>query len=441
MTPAATTIEWTDEMREIARRASAGENLFITGRAGTGKSTLLELMRNEALPANTLVVAPTGVAAQHIGGSTIHRALCLKPSTTIEMVNRRDWGGGRLEQLQSLQCLVIDEVSMVRADFLDIVDAVLRKFGPIRGTPFGGVQLIAIGDLRQLPPVVKSGELEFLQAKYNSPYFIDAHLLRELDLPLTALTKTFRQEHEGFVAALNGVRDGNPSASHLALLNNRVGAPISFERRAVRLVATRSRAEELNAAQLRRLSGELRRSRAIITGEVPVDDRPTENVLEYKPGARVMMVNNDRGGRWVNGTMATILRCSSEHTRNGVMVWVQPDDTEEVFEVHRECWSITEPRFVAGRLEHKEIGSFEQLPFRLAWAITIHKSQSKTFEATVVDFSSPPFLAGQAYVALSRSKRLSGLRLTTPVQRHHAMVDPVVTAYLESCEWDSSMFG
>lgn len=422
----------TAEMKRAMQVAKSGQHVFITGRAGTGKSTLLSLMRDECLPRATGYMAPTGVAALNIAGATIHRFFGFGIDITRQMVESREWRPRNPEALARLKSIVIDEISMVRADMLDIIETALRRYGPKPGQSFGGVQLVLFGDMRQLPPVVKNTELRFIEQNFDSKFFFAARALEDVDFEVVELTHNFRQDDPEFFRVLNAIRDGNPTAADLTLINQSVtNVTPELTARAMRLVTTNALADDTNRAELRKLAGPDLVSDAKIRGHVPKDERPTEDSLHYKVGARVMMVNNDQEGRWVNGSVATITRTFAATTTSGLSVEVEIDKTGARHMVIPWLWQILQPKSVGGNLEYEEVGSFEQLPFRLAWAITIHKSQGKTFDDVIVDLSRDPFAAGQTYVALSRCRTLAGLRLVVPIREQHAMTDDVVTAFLQ----------
>lgn len=414
-------------------------HVFVTGRAGTGKSTLLLRYLDGADLSRTVVLAPTGVAALHVGGETIHHFFRLRPGQTpqeAEAAGRRAATGQDSDTYRRLTTIVLDEVSMVRADLLDGVDSFLRA-ARRRADPFGGVRIVAFGDLYQLPPVVTAEERALFREQYASPYFFSSHVFTRLreeenlaNFAYVELQKIYRQVDQEFIDFLNRVRSKDLDAADLELVNARVvdvDAAMADGAGPLFLTTTNRRASEINAAHLARLGGTELRSVARVSGEFPDSYRPTDMELTLKVGARVMLVSNDSSGRWVNGSMGTVRACDDE--AGGLVVLL--DDGDEV-DVEPCTWEATYNRWDAavGGIVRETLGSFTQLPVRLAWAVTIHKAQGKTFDRVVVDFERTTFEHGQAYVALSRARQLDGLGLARPMKVSDVRLDRSVVRFL-----------
>lgn len=414
------------------------QNLFLTGKAGTGKTTFLAQLRT-SLPKRIVVVAPTGVAAVRAGGVTIHSFFQLPftpflPGSTYvsamegsEKRYARKFAADKIRLLRSIDILVIDEVSMVRADLLDAVDNVLRKFRN-RKLPFGGVQLLLVGDLQQLPPVVQEAEWDLLRNVYTSPFFFDSKALQEAGFVTIELETIYRQSQGRFIAALNQIREQRVLPETLELLNSRLQPGFSSDHY-ITLTTHNAQAQHINDSRLEALEGPLRSYRAVVEGDFPSFSFPTEELLALKEGARVMFLRNDISPekRYFNGKIGTITRFAEQY------IEVLPDGDTEPVQVEPEAWHNTryhlEPE--TGMITETLIGSFLQFPLRLAWAITIHKSQGLTFEKVIVD-AGRAFAHGQVYVALSRCRSLEGLVLRTPITRDVVLGDREVAAFLQS---------
>lgn len=408
------------------------QHVFLTGRAGTGKSTLLQHFRTTTRK-RLVVLAPTGVAAVNVNGQTIHAFFGFGPGITPEKARRR--ASGKKPLYRNLQALIIDEISMVRADLLDCIDQFLRVNGPRAGAPFGGVQLLFIGDLYQLPPVVLPEEETLFTTHYASPYFFDAHVLRTTPYTVLHLTKVYRQQDATFVTLLDAVRTGCVDQRQLATLNARSHAEIAGRDQApsVTLVTTNAMAERINAHHLAQIRQPPYTFTGTINGTFQRPQLPTEETLTLKAGARIMMLNNEPRGQWVNGTLGHIATITEDP--GAVTIRVTLDNgysgtiSSYTWEAIRFVWDDTAQRIVS-----EVVGSFTQYPLRLAWAITIHKAQGKTFDAVVVDLGRGTFAPGQAYVALSRCRSLEGLVLRTPLRAEHVRIDPRAQAFLARAE-------
>lgn len=417
----------------------SSRHVFVTGRAGTGKSTLLLHYLAGADLSRTVVLAPTGVAALNVGGETIHHFFRLRPGQTPDEAagaGRRATEGPGSEVYRRLATVVIDEVSMVRADLLDGVDAFLRA---ARGSaePFGGVRVIAFGDLYQLPPVVTAPERTLFRDHYSSPYFFSSRVFERIrgeenleNFAYVELEKVYRQVDPAFIEFLNKVRAKDVGEADLALINARVidvAAALADPAGPLFLTTTNKRASEINDAHLARLPGRAFVSVAQVSGDFPDSHRPTDDELTIKAGARVMLLTNDPEGRWVNGSMGTV---TAVDAKAGEVV-VRLDGGGEV-DVEPHTWEATYNRWDAdeGAIVRETLGSFTQLPMRLAWAVTIHKAQGKTFDRVVVDFERAAFEHGQAYVALSRARSLDGLGLARPMRATDVRLDRSVVRFL-----------
>ena len=418
---------------------NTSKNVFITGKAGTGKSTLLKYFR-EHTHKNIVVLAPTGVAALNVGGETIHSFFRFKPDITPDKVKRLK--GRNAGIYRELHAIVIDEVSMVRADLLDCVDAFLRLNGPSGLSPFGGLQMIFIGDLYQLPPVVSSHESGLFTSHYSGPYFFNAKVIEEFDLEFVELEKIYRQKDAGFISILNAIRNNSATDRELAALNKRVGAALEKGQGdgcTVHLLATNKAAYEINSEHLNALDGREHDYRARIEGGFSKESYPADEVLLVKKGAQVMLLNNEPDGRWVNGSMGVVADIKSEPGSDEEAVLVRLADGS-LEEVKPHAWELFhfsyDPK--AGKVVAETAGVFKQYPLKLAWGITIHKSQGKTFEKAVIDFGRGMFAHGQAYVALSRCVSLEGMSLTRAMRKSDILMDWRVVKFITSHQYKLS---
>ena len=390
--------------------------LFLTGKAGTGKSTLLHYLR-ETTDRATAVLAPTGVAALNVGGQTIHSFFRFPP-TLIDPATLRRRRSAKL--FQKLETLIIDEVSMVRADVMAGIDTALRLHRDNVQTPFGGVQVILCGDLFQLPPIVRERDMQtFFDQQYGGPYFFCAKVFEELQPCSVELTTIYRQHDEDFIYVLNKIRENDVDAELLALLNARVrrGGEPPQDSSFITLTATNQAALRKNQACLERLAEPCHTYPAEVSGQFEASIFPTEELLELKPGAQVMLIRNDPYKRWVNGSIGRISSLTD------TQVWVEIGGT--VYELEPETWHNIRYRYnqETNRIEEEEVGSFTQYPLRLAWAITIHKSQGQTFDKVMIDLGRGAFAHGQTYVALSRCTSLAGLVFSRPVTPRDMVFD------------------
>lgn len=415
-------IQPSEEFASVIAAAQTGDNLFITGKAGTGKSTLLRCLRAN-LQTKTAVLAPTGLAAINVQGQTIHSFFGFPPQLiTPEVVKR----ARRTALLRNLDTLIVDEVSMVRADLMDGIDLTLRIARKQMKTPFGGVQVLVLGDLHQLPPVVREREMhEAFGEHYGGFYFFNAPVLRDAPLSLVELNHVYRQSDAAFLAALNGVREGRPSRDQLDVFNDRVAPFQSLPGRDDYIVLTpiNQAADQTNRVFLNRLPSEGTNFEAIITGKFEPSTYPTDALLTLKPGCKVVLLRNDADKRWVNGTQAKVTRIQ------GKGVWIEVAGEEH--ELEPVTWETIryEHDPDKDKIVENVVGSFRQLPVRLAWALTIHKSQGMTLDKVYIDFGRGAFAHGQAYVALSRCRSLDGLALARPISRSDVIFDERALGY------------
>jgi ATP-dependent exoDNAse (exonuclease V) alpha subunit len=410
----------------------SGKCVFITGRAGTGKSTLLEHFRN-ITKQQIAVLAPTGVAALNVHGQTIHSFFGFKPGITLEKV-RRLRSPGQIEIYNKLDIIIIDEVSMVRADLLDCADRFLRLNGPDNSRPFGGIKMVFIGDLYQLPPVVTGAEKEAFESCYETPYFYSASVFQKLDMDFVELEKVYRQHDTKFIELLNSIRNKSVTKEGLDLLNSRYQP--GFEPPDgdfyIYLTTTNQMAREINDIRLAMLDSPLHTFSARIKGDFDKEYLPTAPDLQVKAGAQVMMLNIDTGGRWVNGSVGKIVHIDSCGDEPVIKVELQEGETHDVTP---NTWEIFKFYVDEGTLRSESIGSFRQYPIMLAWAVTIHKSQGKTFDKVIIDMGRGAFTHGQTYVALSRCTTLEGIVLKKPILNKHIWADYRIRYFLAKYQY------
>lgn len=429
------TIELNDQFRHALEiLENTDKNAFITGRAGTGKSTLLEYFRNTT-EKNVVVLAPTGVAALNVKGQTIHSFFRFKPNITPERVKRLRSSRDSESVYHKLDIIVIDEISMVRADLLDCVDRFLRLNGPESDKPFGGIQMAFIGDLYQLPPVVTNNEKEVFQSLYETPYFYGARAFDSLEMEFVELEKIYRQSDKEFISLLNAIRNNSITAEGLEFLNQRYQPdfeppPNDFY---VYLTTTNKLAEEINSRRLAALKGSPYTFIGRIEGDFGQEYLPTKIDLQVKVGAQIMMLNNDTEGRWVNGTIGKIIDMSRNMKGEDVII-AELAGGDEV-EVTPFTWEIYRFFVDGGQLQSETVGKFTQYPLMLAWAVTIHKGQGKTFDKVIIDIGSGTFAHGQMYVALSRCTTLGGIVLKRPAMKKHIWTNYQVMDFLTKYQY------
>ncbi len=405
---------------------NTGRSIFLTGKAGTGKTTFLKTIVERSRK-RSVVVAPTGVAAINAGGVTIHSFFQLPFSPYVPgalIKDRFDFSKQKRKIIASLDLLIIDEISMVRSDLLDAIDAVMRRYRD-HSLPFGGVQLLMIGDLAQLTPVVTPEDERMLKPYYDTPYFFGSRALAQTDYVTIQLEKVYRQQDNRFLSILNHIRTGNVTQDDLDALNNRVGKTASND--AIRLTTHNQLANFYNESEMQKLSGKPFWYRAEIEGTFPEYNYPTAETLVLKVGAQVMFVKNDPSGKhlYYNGRIGHVTYADEKK----VLVLCPGD--ENAIEVEPLEWENA--RYTLNP-DTREIvtdvqGTFRQLPLRLAWAITIHKSQGLTFDHAIID-ANQSFAPGQVYVALSRCRTLEGLSLAKPLDARAIINDARVDSYI-----------
>lgn len=425
-------IDFNSEFQKaLALMEDTQSNILITGRAGTGKSTLLTYFRDNTKK-KIVILAPTGVAAVNVSGQTIHSFFQFKPSVTPAAIKKKKSG---VSLYKKLSTIVIDEVSMLRADLLDCVDKFLRFNGPDEKLPFGGVQMIFIGDLYQLPPVVTSAEREIFRTHYTSPYFFSAKVFGELNINFLELEKVYRQKDDEFVRLLNAIRNRTVTDEDLAKFNTRCDP--QFEAPAgsfyLSLTSTNDLASDINEKRLAELRGRAWKAKGEIIGDFGKEYLPTAVDLKLKKGAQIMLLNNDSLGQWINGTIGKIRKFEKDD--DGEDVIVAELDNGDTARISPYTWKIYRFFLKNEELRSEEVGSFRQYPVRLAFAVTIHKSQGKTFENVMIDIGRGTFAHGQMYVALSRCTTLSGIVLKQPLRKNHIMMDWQVVKFLTGIQY------
>lgn len=415
------------------------KSLFLTGRAGTGKSTFLRY-----IAANThkkhVVLAPTGIAAINAGGSTLHSFFKLPfypllPNDTRYSVRHlrstMKYSSEKIKLLKELELIIIDEISMVRADIIDFIDKLLRVYCRNMREPFGGKQMLFVGDIYQLEPVIKEDDRRLLHPFYPSGYFFDARIFRFFQLVSVELQKVYRQTDPEFISLLDDIRTNTATDSDLVRLNKRVGQSFQDDTDglSITLSARRDTVDFINRRELDKLDGEPFIAKGEINGEFPESALPTPVELELKPGCHVMFIKNDMKKRWVNGTLGVV----SAIDEDGGVVSVITEDGSE-YDVERELWENVRYKFneTEEKIEEEQIGTYVQFPLRLAWAITVHKSQGLTFRRVNIDFTGGAFAGGQTYVALSRCMSLDGISLKEPIRRRDIFVRSEVVRFAKN---------
>lgn len=410
------------EQREIFERIeTTREHVFVTGRAGTGKSTILNHLAWNT--SKTIAVcAPTGVAALNVGGQTIHALLRLPIGVVAD--HKLEQSDELRKMLSAIDTLVIDEISMVSADLMDAIDRALRQARARKHDPFGGVQILMFGDPYQLPPVPPRDphERAYFHDTYRSLWFFDAHVWQSTPVNVCELNEVHRQDDDRFINILGAIRHGvvdEEMANELNAAGSRSNPPSD----AITLATTNATVNAINRKRLDEIPGKSLRAKAEVTGEFRESAYPADEELELKVGARVMFLRNDPDGRWVNGTLGTVSRIDGT-------VWVEVGNEE--FEVDPAVWERFQYRYdpETKKLEKDVVAEFEQFPLRLAWAVTVHKSQGHSYDEAIVDLGRRAFTAGQTYVALSRIRSIDGLYLTRALQPADVIVDRDVARFM-----------
>lgn len=411
------------------------QSIFLTGKAGTGKSTFLKYICQNTKK-KYVVLAPTGIAAINAGGSTMHSFFKLPFHPLLpddpKFQGRRlhdslKYSSNHRKLIKKLELVIIDEISMVRADIIDFIDKILRTYSDNKREPFGGKQLLLVGDVFQLEPVVKSDEKEILGRYYPNPYFFSAKVFQQMELVAVELTKVYRQSDKAFVGVLDHIRTNTANASDLQLLNTRFNAPLKNAENDmyITLATRRDSVDFINERKLDELPEEPVVLKGEIKGEFPQSSLPTNLELTVKKGAQIIFIKNDIEKRWVNGTLGTITGFVADGS-----ISITTEDGRE-FYVEQESWSNIRYHYneEEKKIEEEELGTFKQYPIKLAWAITVHKSQGLTFNRVVIDFTGGVFAGGQTYVALSRCTSLEGIRLKKEITRSDIFIKPEITEF------------
>ena len=441
--------EWQQALQiiEYTRRS-----LFLTGKAGTGKSTFLRYVAQHTKK-KLVILAPTGIAAINAGGQTLHSFFKLPFHPLLPNDSRYNvrnirktlkYNNDLIKLLRELELIIIDEISMVRADIIDFIDRLLRIYCRNMREPFGGKQLLLVGDIFQLEPVVKEDEWRLMQPFYASAYFFSAKVWEQMQLVSVELRKVYRQTDSDFIAILDRIRENAATDADLQAINSRAtaadGSPVNSLATAadgspvgtnngfqITLATRRDTVDYINDQQLQQLDGAATTFKGTIQGDFPLTSLPAPMELEVKPGAQVIFTKNDKEKRWVNGTIGVVIGIDEEEGIIGVV-----DEDGHEYDVAREVWENMRYTFneKEQKIEEELLGTFKQFPLRLAWAITVHKSQGLTFRQVKIDFSGGgAFAGGQTYVALSRCSSLKGIILEEPIRRADIFVRPEVVAF------------
>jgi ATP-dependent exoDNAse (exonuclease V) alpha subunit len=409
--------------------------LLITGKAGTGKSTLVkEMLRDDRI--RQVVLAPTGVAALQVGGQTIHSFFRIPPSLN-DPSHLTPMYGKKAALVRSLDRIIIDEISMVRADLLDMVDILLRNARK-KNSPFGGIQVVMVGDFYQLPPIVSRDEQEVFEQLYENRYIFSANVFREIQLKIVELSHVFRQHDREFVDILGNIREGKMVNESIEFLNSRCVRAHRVDRVPLLLTAHNITANEYNMKKLNALPSAVYTYHSKIAGEFNLskDKFPAPEILYLKEGARIMMIKNDTNSRrWVNGSLGTVRELSDD------AIYVDIDQGTQTWKVGQFTWEryVYDLDTKEDKICKKIVGKYTQFPLKLAWASTIHKAQGLTLDDVRLDLSTGNFECGQTYVALSRVTSIEGLSFTQPLIEDDIIVDHKLNELLQNADIDKPL--
>jgi tetratricopeptide (TPR) repeat protein len=413
------------------------QSIFLTGKAGTGKSTFLRYI-TKTTTKKFVVLAPTGIAAVNVGGQTLHSFFKIPfkpilpddPDFAISRLRKRmKYSHELIKLIKELELIIIDEISMVRADIIDFIDKILRVYSGNMRVPFGGKQMLFVGDIFQLEPVVTGEMKDILRLRYNHPYFFCARVFDDFSLVPIELRKVYRQNDSEFIEMLDRVRVGHPTANDIARINARVvdESALNKDEMIMTIATRREIVDGINDTRLDALPGKVKEYEGEIKEDFPLSSIPTDMTLELKVGAQVVFIKNDMQHRWVNGSLGRVVELSED------AITVELENKSK-HTVERERWSNVKYIYDEERKSviEEEIGSFTQFPLKLAWALTIHKSQGLTFNNIFIDFGRGAFTGGQSYVALSRCTSLDGIRLMSTINERDVWVHPAIVKFSQT---------
>lgn len=417
-----------DFLKILDLMENTNENIFVSGRAGTGKSTMVDYFRLHTKK-NCVVLAPTGVASLNIKGQTIHSFFGFKPGIVPSEIKEVKNAQKRV-MYKRIDIILIDEISMARADLIDCIDVFLRMNGKQPFEPFGGVQMIFIGDLYQLPPVVTRNEEDMFIDRYESPYFFDSKAFKNFNFKYIELNNVYRQKEENFVELLNSIRVGEIDDKLINMINQNVDNDLGkyLDNNYVYLTTTNYIADRINEERLELIIGKEECFVGSVTGDFLIDRLPTKIDLCLKEDAQVMLLINDFQSKYVNGDIGKVKEIINNDMEQKILVEFPGKGVKQILPYK---WEAVKYVFnkKEKKIEAKTVGSFFQYPLKLAWAVTIHKAQGKTFDRVVVDFGQGTFASGQAYVALSRCRTLEGLVLRKPINKNFVFIDERVQEF------------